>query len=420
VALAAHLAAPAAPSAAPALTPDKVTKRIEASLEEYLFNGDTKEFLDCLAELTPLPEGKSQTDVGFECVEVAIPKVVENRSDQPRDRFAALLGPLHKANYLKGDDLQRYFTDALEFLEDEVVDVPHIAVYYSKFIAHAVAAGVLALSFLPAALEPLVGAMLVKEGVGGQCGAAYMVVTILTILKELQGDDAVKRLYEGAALDLKELMPEGAKTAESVASLLDAAGLSVLDPQLMSDAKNAVAASAKADQESQVVQLEAHLSEHLGGADSETGLNIEELTSWITANCAALPHATIARYVMRCALETATTEEPPPAQKIQKQIERCKLLLIKYTASGGDAAALSSQAACLYEVQAFCGRKSAWGVIKKVFYNLYETDIVFEDAYSVWREDVSDETPGKDKALFQVNEFLQWLAEAAEEEGDDD
>ena len=38
----------------------------------------------------------------------------------------------------------------------------------------------------------------------------------------------------------------------------------------------------------------------------------------------------------------------------------------------------------------------------------------------MWREDVSDETPGKDKALFQVNEFLQWLADAAEDDGDDD
>ena len=39
----------------------------------------------------------------------------------------------------------------------------------------------------------------------------------------------------------------------------------------------------------------------------------------------------------------------------------------------------------------------------------------------MWREDVVDSTPGKDKALFQVNEFLQWLDEAAEEgDGEED
>ena len=52
--------------------------------------------------------------------------------------------------------------------------------------------------------------------------------------------------------------------------------------------------------------------------------------------------------------------------------------------------------------------------MKKVFYNLYETDIIFEDAYVVWREDVVDEMPGKNTALFQVNEFLQWLSIANE------
>ena len=98
-------------------------------------------------------------------------------------------------------------------------------------------------------------------------------------------------------------------------------------------------------------------------------------------------------------------------------------LLLKHNAQASQAEAIRAQTASLYEVQAFCARKG-WpqNLIKKVFYHLYETDIVFEDAYSVWREDVSDETPGKDKALFQVNEFLQWLAEAAEEgdEGDED
>ena len=38
----------------------------------------------------------------------------------------------------------------------------------------------------------------------------------------------------------------------------------------------------------------------------------------------------------------------------------------------------------------------------QLFYQLYESDIVFEDAYGVWREDVADDTPGKDKALFQA------------------
>merc|ERR1712146_798412 len=105
--------------------------------------------------------------------------------------------------------------------------------------------------------------------------------------------------------------------------------------------------------------------------------------------------------------------------KICKQIERCNKLLKKCSSSAEGHVRLVKQAGILYEVQAFCHAR-AWpsGLMKKLFYYLYETDAVFEDAYGVWREDVTDATPGKDKALFQVNEFLQWLDEAVEDDGD--
>ena len=191
-------------------------------------------------------------------------------------------------------------------------------------------------------------------------------------------------------------------------------------PNIAAAATAAKEAAQAADKAAQQTALEAHLTANLGGGDESPGASNESIIEWISENAAALEDVSIARTVMRCVLETSTTETPPSAPKVTKQIERRKLLLLKYTASGAEADVLRAQAAWLYEVQAYCGRKS-WpqGLIKKVFYNLYETDIVFEDAYSVWREDVSDETPGKDRALFQVNEFLQWLAEAAEEEEGD-
>ena len=63
-------------------------------------------------------------------------------------------------------------------------------------------------------------------------------------------------------------------------------------------------------------------------------------------------------------------------------------------------------------MQDYCVRKD-WPekLMKKLFYQLYENDVILEEAYGVWREDTTDTTPGKDKALFQVNEFLQWLDE---------
>ena len=119
----------------------------------------------------------------------------------------------------------------------------------------------------------------------------------------------------------------------------------------------------------------------------------------------------VARIVMRCVLNAAVEgDEAPAAARICKQIDRCAKLLKKCTSSQAAPKRLVKQAGCLYEVQAFCHSKS-WpaGLMKKLFYNLYESDVVFEDAYGVWREDVNDQTPGKDKALFQVSAPLASL-----------
>jgi hypothetical protein len=200
-------------------------------------------------------------------------------------------------------------------------------------------------------------------------------------------------------------------------------------PQLVDDPTNATDAAATAAVEKQLKELQTYLATGvLAPPDDEgaAGNGPRDAAKWIEDHCASLLESVeskLERTVMRCVLEAAVQEgQAPAAPKLCKQIERCAKLLQKCTASTqSESKRLYKQANCLYEVQAFCASQG-WptGLIKKLFYNLYESDVVFEDAYGVWREDVNDDTPGKDKALFQVNEFLQWLDEAAEEgEGDE-
>jgi len=363
----------------------------------------------------------------------AFGKVVEARTEQPRERVAGMLGPLAKAKLLAAEELTSLFTDTLEFLEDEVVDVPFIAVYYSRFIAAAVAQAGVPLAFVAKAFAPLVDACLVKDdlAVGGHKGAAYMFVEVVRSMVALDGvgEEGAKKLYDAAktaGLDVTQLLPSDAQTPTGAVTLLATASLGFLDPSLVDSVKKAEEAANAEAVEAQVQALEVYLTSGVLG-DGERGQDTEAIVKWIDEHITSPPNdARVARVVMRCVLESALDkEEPPAAPKICKQIERRALLLKKCTAADGAAAApavrLLKQAGCLYEVQAFCGSRG-WphGLIKKLFYNLYETDVVFEDAYGVWREDVNDATPGKDKALFQVNEFLQWLDEAAEDEDDGD
>ena len=54
-------------------------------------------------------------------------------------------------------------------------------------------------------------------------------------------------------------------------------------------------------------------------------------------------------------------------------------------------------------------------LLLRLFVYSYDLDIIEEDAFFKWKEDLSDDIPGKGKALFQVSKWLQWLEHASEE-----
>ena len=43
------------------------------------------------------------------------------------------------------------------------------------------------------------------------------------------------------------------------------------------------------------------------------------------------------------------------------------------------------------------------GMLLRFFVNMYDQEIIEEEAFLHWKEEVNDEYPGKGKALFQVN-----------------
>lgn len=58
------------------------------------------------------------------------------------------------------------------------------------------------------------------------------------------------------------------------------------------------------------------------------------------------------------------------------------------------------------------------GMLLRWFLMLYDLEVIEEEVFIKWKEDINDEFPGKGKALFQVNQWLTWLQEADEEESD--
>ncbi|KAK7815787.1 hypothetical protein U0070_025247 [Myodes glareolus] len=59
------------------------------------------------------------------------------------------------------------------------------------------------------------------------------------------------------------------------------------------------------------------------------------------------------------------------------------------------------------------------GTLLRFFAHFYDMEIIEEKAFLAWKEDLTQEFPGKGKALFQVNQWLTW-PETAEEESEEE
>uniref|UniRef100_A0A6G1S9W0 Eukaryotic translation initiation factor 4 gamma 2 n=1 Tax=Aceria tosichella TaxID=561515 RepID=A0A6G1S9W0_9ACAR len=75
------------------------------------------------------------------------------------------------------------------------------------------------------------------------------------------------------------------------------------------------------------------------------------------------------------------------------------------------------QLATLYALQSFYhGLNFPKGALLRWFHMLYDLSIVDDDVFFIWKEEINDKVPGKGQALFQVNTWLNWLAEPDSED----
>lgn len=80
-----------------------------------------------------------------------------------------------------------------------------------------------------------------------------------------------------------------------------------------------------------------------------------------------------------------------------------------------------TQTEIIYALQLLCVQhKFPKGLMLRMAGHLYDLDIVEEESWSSWREEVNVEVQGKGDALVAVNEYLNWMRTAAAESSDED
>ncbi|XP_055856171.1 eukaryotic translation initiation factor 4 gamma 2, partial [Episyrphus balteatus] len=369
-----------------AFNKDEVLKRTSGFFKENFYTND-KEMSDLIEEFVQLkvPE-KCMKDV---CINLIMD--VLDKSDQYFDRLIEFLQSLRKQSLIKANVVLEVFKQVVNRMNEREVIIPRIATLVACLLSKAVAsANLLKLTEVAAFTE------------NGQHYPLFLLV--LQQLHKSLGRDTLEEMFRESKIDLMKSLPETDRNKTRLAEILDDRSLAFLYPLL---------------------KVQAEMLKQL-----QTDANPQAFYKWIKTTVDAKYYkdpgfitalmTVILKYITEETKLASSTDTKRNPEK--SMIEKEETLLHKYcqileTFLNGN---IDLQLIALYALQMFCYNANfPKGMLCRWFKNLYEASVIEEEAFLLWKEEISDKYPGKGTALFQVNNWLTWLEEAESEDEED-
>lgn len=227
--------------------------------------------------------------------------------------------------------------------------------------------------------------------------------SFLMVLEELSeriGKNELSIMFKESKLNMLNILPESLRTKEQLAEILQERNLTFLFPLL---------------------RIQSDLWKQITNDPNPT-----QFYKWIKDNLDSVHYTdpgfitalttVMVKFIIQ---ETNSTEVNVPKVDLEKEknlLEKFKPIMRTFFDDRIDL-----QMNSIYALQTyFFSLDFPKGLLLRWFNLMYELEIVEEEAFLKWREDVTDAYPGKGKALFQVNTWLTWLAEAESEDEEED
>lgn len=223
---------------------------------------------------------------------------------------------------------------------------------------------------------------------------------VLQELNEVIGKNELTTVFKESKVNLLNTLPESLRTKEQLAEILQERNLTFLFPllRIQSDLWKQITSDPN------LTQFYKWIKENLDPVHYTDPGFITALTT------------VMVKYITQ---ETNSVEPTAPKSDLEKEkslLEKFKPIMRTFFDDRVDL-----QMNAIYALQTyFFSLDFPKGLLLRWFNLMYELEIVEEEAFIKWREDVTDAYPGKGKALFQVNTWLTWLAEAESEDEEDD
>uniref|UniRef100_A0A670HTW5 Eukaryotic translation initiation factor 4 gamma 2 n=1 Tax=Podarcis muralis TaxID=64176 RepID=A0A670HTW5_PODMU len=225
-------------------------------------------------------------------------------------------------------------------------------------------------------------------------------------LAKLQDREWLTELFQQSKVNMQKMLPEIDQNKDRMLEILEGKGLSFLFPLL---------------------KLEKELLKQIKLDPSP-----QTIYKWIKDNISPKLHVDkgFVNILMTSFLQYISSEVNPPNDEpdsssapSKEQLEQEKQLLLSFKPVMQKFLHdhVDLQVSALYALQVHCYNNNfPKGMLLRFFVHFYDMEIIEEEAFLAWKEDITQEFPGKGKALFQVNQWLTWLETAEEEESEEE
>ncbi|XP_019881095.1 eukaryotic translation initiation factor 4 gamma 2 [Aethina tumida] len=360
---------------------EEILKKFNTLLEEY-WRGD----IDLKQAINAYKEHKIPEKFAKDLILSGLTTALE-KSDVEQEKLIKYLSNLKEENAVNGHSVQEAFKSLCSVLEQRGTGESAKATSSaSVLLAMAVA-------------EHLV--LLADVAVLTENGTHYpLFLSVLQYIHKKRGRSELSELFNKSKVNLLTQLPENDRTKERLSEILEERELTFLYPLL---------------------RIQADLLKQL-----QADPNPSTFYKWIKENldASSFTDPGFINALMTVLLKYITNEAAASNGDEKQVTEKEKSMLVRYQpilhAFLRDRPSL--QLVAVYSLQVhFYALGFPRGQLLRWFMALYDLEIVDEEAFLNWKEDVTDAYPGKGQALFQVNTWLTWLqeAESEEEEGDD-
>lgn len=362
---------------------DEVQKASKTMLEEYLIGGDLNEAIAMLKELNAplkfLPEVISDMMIS-----------TIDKTDEKRENVMKLIVAMKMENLIKSTTFMDGFKLVLEQMSELETDVPLVKSYVARYAAEAVAENIITLLDLSEPMEQ---------------GTYYPLFLIcLQQMLKLRDNKWLVNIFNESKMDLQMMLPEVDRSKERMMEILEERGLSFMFPLLR--VQSELWRQIQVDPSATAIfkWIKEKVSDDLHHTSGFINILTTSLLRYVTSE-STLNNETVTSNPDKAAIE-----------KEKQALDKLKGVLQLLVNDRTDL-----QMHCLYAAQVFCHTNQfPKGMLLRLFMDFYDMEIVEEEVFFKWKEEVNDEYPGKGKALFQVNQWLTWLEEAEEESDEED